>query len=120
MYAWQMSSRWRAWDLVNGDKMNVEDNDDDNEEEAEDDVKLRVAEEAIYGIGSARDGGGGVCCDGARGASSGGGAHRGVAGRHWAAEMEKALAYQRNIGRREASRFSDAHHRLERRRTVHC
>jgi hypothetical protein len=119
-----------AWELVDGNKIKVEDSDKETEDYAE----LRAAEEAICGIGSARDGGGGACYDRARGASLGGGAHRGGlsacggmdrpgrgggAGRHWAAEMEKALTYQRDIGQREAGRLSDAHHRLERCQTVH-
>jgi hypothetical protein len=37
---------------------------------------------------------------------------------HWAAEMDKALAYRRDVNRREACRRAQTEHRLERGRTV--
>jgi hypothetical protein len=39
---------------------------------------------------------------------------------HWAAEMEKALAYRRDVDRRKAVRHIETQHRLERRQTLHC
>jgi hypothetical protein len=47
-------------------------------------------------------------------------AERDVAERaaHWAAEMEKALAYQRDVERREGGRRAAAHPRLQRRMTL--
>jgi hypothetical protein len=34
---------------------------------------------------------------------------------HWVAEVEKALAYQRAVDRREGVRYTKAHRRVERR-----
>jgi hypothetical protein len=37
---------------------------------------------------------------------------------HWAAEMNKALAYRRNVDRREGGRRAETQHHLERRQTL--
>jgi hypothetical protein len=39
---------------------------------------------------------------------------------HSVAEMDKVLAYWRDVDRRKACRCAQSEHRLERHRTVHC
>jgi hypothetical protein len=39
---------------------------------------------------------------------------------HWAAQMDKALTYRRDVDRREDCRCAQTEHRLERRQTVRC
>jgi hypothetical protein len=81
--------------------------DDDDEEakaaaEAQRDVELRAAEVRVKAAAKAAE-----------------------QATHWAAEMDKALAYRRDVDRstaaqREAARRADTEHHIERHMTVRC
>jgi hypothetical protein len=107
-----------AWLLVDGDETEVED--DDNDEEAEAvaeahrdaqlhavEVRIKVAAEAQRVAATEA---GRVADDEAEEREA---AEQAV---HWAAEMDKALAYRWDVARREATRRAETEHRMTVRR----
>jgi hypothetical protein len=97
-----------AWLLVDGDETEMEDDDDDEEVEAQRDAQLRAAEVCVKAATE-------VERVAEREAEEREAAERAT---HWAAEMDKALAYQRDVDRSTATRCAEIEHRIERRMTV--
>jgi hypothetical protein len=92
-----------AWLLIDGDETEVEDDDDNDVEveaatEAQRDTELRAAEVRVKAAAEVE------CAAAAEAAKQ---------AAHWAAEMDKALAYRRDIDRSTAAHRADTEHRIE-------
>jgi hypothetical protein len=108
-----------AWMLVDGEETVVEDEDDDEEAEAAADAQrdghLRAAEVRIKAAAEAER----AATDADRVAEAEAEEREAVErAAHWAAEMDKALAYRRDVDRRdiawrEAARRAETGHRIE-------
>jgi hypothetical protein len=122
-----------AWLLLDTDKTVVEDDDEEAEAavEAHRDVELRAAAEGAKAVAERVKAAEEEAAAEVKHAKAAEAAEQAA---HWAAEMDKALAYQRDVGRNDAarrdadcrteterlaSRRADFDHLIEQRMTVH-